>query len=213
MTKMFFAVMAILPAALAGAEAGGPDAAAALRMLEDGNRQYVRMALAHPHQDAPRRNEVAKGQHPFAAILSCADSRVPPEILFDQGLGDLFVVRVAGNVAESATTGSLEYAAEHLHVPVLVVLGHEGCGAVHAAVEGAHAPGPLKTILDAIHPAVLKAARDHGDRVENVVTENVKLVVGQLRQDPVLSKLVASGNLTIVGAKYSLESGQVTFLK
>lgn len=101
-----------------------------LAALVEGNRRYQAQRLTHPHQNAARRAALAAGQHPFAAVLSCADSRVPPEIVFDQGLGDLFVVRVAGNITDDVVLGSLEYAVEHLHVPLVVVLGHYKCGAV-----------------------------------------------------------------------------------
>ena len=149
-----------------------------------------------------------------AEILSCADSRVPPELIFDQGLGDIFVVRVAGNVAGDAELGSLEYGAEHLHIPLLVVLGHQHCGAVTAAVEGGEGEGHISALVHLLRPAVEQSKAMPGDRVENAVTVNVNLVVSQLRSStPILSKLVKEGKLRIVGAVYSLETGKVTWLR
>jgi carbonic anhydrase len=141
------------------------------------------------------------------------DSRVPPEIIFDEGLGDIFDVRVAGNVAGDDETASLEYAAEHLHVPLVVVMGHTHCGAVSAALEGGTLPGKLPNLLAAIRPAVDQSAHEPGDRLDNAVRDNVVHVVEQLRASkPVLSELVAEGKLRIVGAVYSLETGKVEWL-
>ena len=185
----------------------------ALAELKAGNDHHVKHRYSHPHETAQRLNELVGGQHPHAEILSCADSRVPPEILFDQGLGDLFVVRVAGNVATDTEIGSLEYGAEHLHIPLLVVLGHEGCGAVTAAVQPGEAEGHIKALVDLIKPAVEKSRGEPGDAVNNAVRANVQLVVQQLRAStPVLSELVAHGKLKIVGGVYSLQTGKVTWL-
>jgi carbonic anhydrase len=167
----------------------------------------------HPHLTSARQRELAAGQHPHAAILSCADSRVAPEIVFDQGLGDLFDVRVAGNIAADAELASLEYAAEHLACPLIVVMGHQRCGAVSAAVAGGEAAGHLPALLAAIKPAVLKAATLSGDRVDNAVRLNVENVVRQLREStPVLAKMTAEGHIRIVGAVYSLDTGKVAWL-
>jgi carbonic anhydrase len=138
---------------------------------------------------------------------------VPPEIVFDQGLGDLFVVRVAGNVATDTEIGSLEYGAEHLGIPLLVVMGHESCGAVTAAVKGGPPEGHIGALVDLIKPAVEKTRGLPGDPVANAVRSNVELVVKQLRSStPLLSELVAHGKLKIVGGVYSLETGKVTWL-
>ncbi|HYW74331.1 MAG TPA: carbonic anhydrase [Pyrinomonadaceae bacterium] len=185
----------------------------ALSELKAGNTHHVKHRYLHPHETATRLSELVGSQHPHAEILSCADSRVPPEILFDQGLGDLFVVRVAGNVATDTEIGSLEYGAEHLHIPLLVVLGHESCGAVTAAVQPGEAEGHIKALVDLIKPAVEKSRGQPGDPVNNAVRANVQLVVQQLRTStPVLAELVAQGKLKIVGGVYSLKSGQVTWL-
>ena len=184
-----------------------------LAELKAGNQHHAQHQYQHPHETAARQRELVAGQHPHAEILSCSDSRVPPEIIFDQGLGDLFIIRVAGNVANDVELGSLEYGAEHLHIPLLVVLGHESCGAVTAAVQGGEAEGHIAALVSLIKPAVDKSRAMPGDKVANAVRTNVQLVVQQLRAStPVLSELVAHGKLKIVGAVYSLETGRVTWL-
>ncbi len=180
--------------------------------LKSGNEHHVRHQYQHPHETAARQRELTTRQNPHAEILSCSDSRVPPEIVFDQGLGDLFIVRVAGNVAGDTEIGSLEYGAEHLHIPLLVVLGHESCGAVTAAVQGG-AQAHIAALVNLIKPAVEKSRKVPGDKVANAVRANVQLVVQQLRTStPVLSELVAHGKLKVVGGIYSLETGTVTWL-
>jgi carbonic anhydrase len=187
--------------------------ASALAELKAGNAHHVHHQYSHPHENAARQRELTGGQHPHAEILSCADSRVPPEIIFDQGLGDLFVVRVAGNVATDTEIGSLEYGAEHLHIPLLVVLGHESCGAVTAAVQGGPPEGHIGALVDLIKPAVDQTRGLPGDPVANAVKTNVELVVKQLRSStPILSELVEHGKLKIVGGVYSLKTGKVMWL-
>src|SRR5262249_13662048 len=184
-----------------------------LAELKAGNLHHARHQYQHPHESNARQRELVSGQYPHAEILSCADSRVPPEIIFDQGLGDLFVVRVAGNVATDTEVGSLEYGAEHLHIPLLVVLGHESCGAVTAAVQGGPPEGHIAVLVNLIKPAVEKSRGLAGDPVANAVRTHVEMVVDQLRSStPVLSELVAHGKLKIVGGVYSLETGRVTWL-
>jgi len=184
-----------------------------LAELKTGNKHHLAHRYQHPHETLERQRQLASGQHPHAEILSCSDSRVPPEIVFDQGLGDLFVVRVAGNVASDTEIGSLEYGAEHLQVPLIVVLGHENCGAVTAAVQGGPPEGHIGSLVDLIKPAVEKTRGMSGDPVSNAVRMNVELVVKQLRTStPILSELVAHGKLRIVGAVYSIETGTVTWL-
>jgi carbonic anhydrase len=181
----------------------------------EGNKRYVAGNLVvHPHQTREQRVELTSGQHPFAIMLSCSDSRVPPEIIFDQGLGDLFVIRVAGNVIDDVIVGSIEYAAEHLGVQLLMVLGHEHCGAVTAAVKGGEAHGHIHRIVEAIEPAVAQARHLQGDLVENAIKTHVALLVEHLKTSPpILANLVQEDKLTIVGAYYHLESGLVTDLK
>lgn len=188
-----------------------PDTA--LAELKTGNDHHVQHRYQHPHETLERQRELVKGQHPHAEILSCADSRVPPEIIFDQGLGDLFVVRVAGNIATDAELASLEYGAAHLQIPLLVVMGHEHCGAVTAAVEGGNPEGHIGTLVELLRPAVENSRSLTGDRVENAVRANVELVVKQLRNStPLLSELVSHNKLKIVGGVYSLDTGKVDWL-
>jgi carbonic anhydrase len=185
----------------------------ALAELKAGNQHHVAHRYSHPHETAERQRQLTAEQNPHAEILSCADSRVPPEIIFDQGLGDLFVVRVAGNVASETELASLEYGAEHLHIPLLVVLGHQHCGAVTAAVKGGEQLGHISALVDLLRPAVEKSRGMTGDAVDNAVKTNVELVVNQLRSStPVLAQLVNEGKLKIVGGIYSLETGKVTWL-
>ncbi len=199
--------------ARAGQDEKTVTAEVALKELKVGNQHHVLHKYQHPHDTIQRQRELTSAQHPHAQILSCSDSRVPPEIIFDQGLGDLFVVRVAGNVAGDAEIGSLEYGAEHLHVPLLVVLGHERCGAVTAAVEGGAPEGHITSLVELIKPALDKSKGLPGDKVSNAVRTNVDMVVQQLRSStPILSELVAEHKLKIVGAVYSLETGRVTWL-
>lgn len=185
----------------------------ALAELKAGNEHHVAHRYQHPHESLDRQRELLTAQHPHAEILSCSDSRVPPEIIFDQGLGDLFIVRVAGNVASDTEIGSLEYGAEHLDIPLIVVLGHESCGAVTAAVQAGPGEGHITALVDLIKPAVEKSRGLSGDQVANAVRINVELVVKQLRSsNPILSELVAHGKLKIVGGVYSLKTGSVTWL-
>ena len=212
------AAVALLPFSLvldgAGSKGEGKvTAESALAELKAGNGRHVAHRHQHPHETAERQRELVSGQHPHAEILSCSDSRVPPELVFDQGLGDLFVVRVAGNVAADTELASLEYGAEHLHVPLLVVLGHRKCGAVTAAVEGGRAEGHLGALMGLLRPAVEQTRGLAGDPVENVVKANVETVVRQLRAStPVLAKLVSKGKLKVVGAVYALDTGEVVWL-
>src|SRR6266516_6255968 len=214
--------------------------AEAMSRLKEGNGRYTSGNLQHPHESsderayiatnsyenagmvflgvtaaeaAKRRAELTKSQHPFAIIVGCSDSRVPPEIVFDQGLGDLFVLRVAGNVIDDHSLGSIEYAVDHLSVQLIVVLGHQRCGAVKAAKETiaakGEAPAHIQSLVTAIQPAV--EATVQGD-LEATVRENVKNVVRALRSSaPVLKAKVDSGELKVVGAYYSLDTGSVAF--
>jgi carbonic anhydrase len=188
-----------------------PDA---LDRLMEGNRRFVDSAVARPHAEPSRRMEIATSQKPFAVVLGCADSRVPPEVIFDQGLGDLFVVRLAGNIATDEIQASIEYAVEHLGVDLVMVLGHERCGAAKAAIGGVEAPAHLPSLLKALQPAVVAAARQPGDELDWVVRENVQLVVEQLNSsEPLLQDLVHEGKLRVVGARYDLDTGMVEILQ
>jgi carbonic anhydrase len=190
-----------------------PTSKEAIKRLQEGNERFVRGELVRPNQGIDRRLEVLKGQTPFAAILGCSDSRVPLKIIFDQGFGDLFVVRVAGNVLDNVVSASIEYAAVHLHVPLVVVLGHQNCGAVQAAVKGGSERGHIPALLDALKPAVEKGRIEPGDDlVEKAVRANVTLTAAALRESSLLSGLVKEGRLEVAGAYYSLETGKVEFL-
>jgi len=191
----------------------GPDSA--LSKLMDGNARFAAGRLEHPNRSEERRELISAGQHPIAVVLSCSDSRVPPEIVFDAGLGELFVVRVAGNTADQAAVGSVEYAVEHLGARLVMVLGHEQCGAVKAAVdsvESASEPaGHLPAVVDPIKPAVEKVLGQGGDVLGRAVHENVKEVVERLRtSEPILAHEVHEAHLKIVGAVYDLKTGKVT---
>lgn len=186
----------------------------ALARLMEGNRRHVQHRERHPDMEVKRRHELATaGQHPFAVVLGCADSRVPPELLFDQGLGDMFVVRDAGNVIDDEILGSIEYAVEHLGVQLVMVLGHEKCGAVSAAVAGGEAHGHIKTVVEAIHPAVEESAAEPGDKVHNCVVANARRTARLIREsEPILKPLASSGRVLVVAADYDLYTGKVTLL-
>lgn len=187
----------------------------ALERLEAGNRRYTTGKLLHPRQNARRRSELATEQHPFAIVLGCADSRTSPEVLFDQGLGDLFVVRVAGNVLNDHILGSIEYAVEHLGARLVVVLGHERCGAVRAARDmvaaKTEAPPHINSLVHAIRPAVEAVP---GSDLEAMTHANIRSVVQGLRSSaPTLKGKVDSREITVTGAYYDLDTGKVTFLE
>lgn len=196
---------------------GGHDApqlqpAQALSKLLEGNARYVSGKSLGPNRSVARRTAVSKGQRPFAIIVTCSDSRVPPELLFDQGIGDLFVIRTAGNVIDDIALGSIEYAVEHLGANLIVVLGHKSCGAVTAAVAGGTAPGHVGSIIAKIAPAVEKArAKQGGDLVDNAIRANIKEVGQTVRgSEPILRVMMDDGAVRVVGAYYDLESGVVT---
>lgn len=193
---------------------GQADPARALQALKDGNLRYVRGA-SWTSDYAKERAALRTRQHPFAAVLGCADSRVPPELIFDQSLGKLFVVRVAGNVAGPAECGSIEYAVAHLHVPLVVVLGHDNCGAVAAAVKGGEASPNLSTILEAIQPAVAQVRdrkRPMDDMLLEVARENVRHQLGVVSADPVVASAVSEHRLALAGAEYHPATGKVEWL-
>lgn len=184
----------------------------ALEALIEGNQRFTARKRESPHQDMARLHEVAKGQNPFASILGCADSRVPAEIVFDQGLGDLFVCRIAGNIAIPEEIGSLEFGSLVLGTKVIMVLGHERCGAVEATIKGAQVPGQIATLLEAIKPAVGRAEGQSGDQLENTCKANILLQVEKLKSSPVISQLIEEGKLKVVGGYYDLDSGEVSLV-
>lgn len=186
----------------------------ALTQLLRGNARFVAGWPDRPNQSARRRREVSEtGQQPCAIILSCADSRVPPEIIFDQGLGDLFVIRVAGNILSEEILGTIEYAVEHMHVPLIMVLGHDKCGAVTAAVEGIDARNHIQSLVEALRPAVAAAATQGGNVISNAIDANVRQAVSALQVgEPVLSHACAAGQVRIIGARYNLDTGEVKII-
>ena len=208
-------------AARAGAELAAPEPVIAqnnitpdqaLQMLIDGNQRFVNNMRQNPNQDFTRITQVAPSQAPFAAILGCADSRFPAEILFDRGFGDIFVCRVAGNVATPEEIGSLEFGTLVLGAKVVLVVGHENCGAVKAAIEGGALPGHIGSLTEAIKPAVESSKNQPGDKVENAVKANVRLQANRLKASPVIDQLIQEGKLKIVGAYYDLDTAAVEII-
>jgi carbonic anhydrase len=209
------AAAAPVHAAPLAAEHGGPSDP--WQVLLEGNRRFAAGLARGPHRGLKRRGDLAAGQHPFAVVLACADSRVTPELLFDQGLGDLFVVRVAGNVAGPFDRASLEYGVEHLHIPLLVVLGHESCGAVKATLETAQKPGSeaalspdLQALVKEIGPAVKGKGPEQLD--EGVRANAQRSAQRLLEQSAVLRQAVAEGKLKVLAARYDLDQGRVEAL-
>jgi carbonic anhydrase len=188
----------------------------ALNNLMAGNARYMQGSPIHPNQSAERQAEVAQGQHPWAAILGCIDSRVPPELVFDQGLGDLFVARTAGQVIDNVVLGSLEYAVEE-GVKLIVVLGHQSCGAVKATIQtlqtNGHAEGQIAALVEAIKPAVIEAQSQPGDLLDNSVRANVTLEIEYLKSSSqIISHALNQGVIKLVGARYDLGTGAVNLL-
>jgi carbonic anhydrase len=198
----------------------GPSAAEVMERLKRGNAEYASGHIDTSHLTVERRVEVSKAQKPFASVLTCADSRVPAEEIFGQGLGDLFVVRVAGAVAVPGVLGSLEYAAEHLGSNVIVVMGHTSCGAVKAALDERYAPARpepaqmnLQGLLNFIRPA-LDRPQEHGDPWTSAVYASVEQTIDDIvMRSPVLNEMARSGKLMLVGAVYQLDTGKAIFSK
>jgi carbonic anhydrase len=227
--RQLVAALAGVPIALTGSRWVGPalaapDAAATpavpadqgLQMLIEGNKRFVAGNLTSLSDLALRRNELATGQSPFAVVVCCSDSRVPPEIVFDQTLGQLFVVRTAGQVIDEAARGSITYGVDFLGAPLLLVLGHSGCGAVEAAIAaltGATIPGYAYRFAEGIGPAVQSVIDEPGDQLDNAIRANIKMGVDQLRTaEPDLAAAVSSGQLAVAGGYYDLASGEVSIL-
>jgi carbonic anhydrase len=209
-------------AARAGAELAAPAPVIAetpltpdeaLQLLIDGNQRFVNAMREKPNQTWTRIAQVAPSQAPFAAVLGCADSRVPVEIVFDRGFGDIFVCRVAGNVATPEEIGSLEFGTLILKAKVLLVMAHERCGAVKAAIEGGVLPGHINSLTDAIQPAVESSKNLPGDKVENACKANARLQANRLKASPVINQLIQEGKLKIVPCYYDLDTGAVEILR
>ncbi|WP_327422201.1 carbonic anhydrase [Streptomyces sp. NBC_01527] len=205
------------PTSSASPQARPSTPTAAFTRLMDGNKRWVSGDLHHPDRDPDRREFVAQTQEPFGSILSCIDSRVPPELLFDTGLGDLYVMRTGGEAVGPVVTGSVEYGPMTSGTPLVVVLGHQRCGAVKAAYEsirdGKPLPGNLEAIAKALRPAYEQAVREGGtDPVETMARAQVTLTAADLRSNQDLAPLVGKGALAVVGAYYSLDTGKVEVL-
>ncbi|MGI8573679.1 MAG: carbonic anhydrase [Solirubrobacteraceae bacterium] len=204
-------------AALAG-QLGNRAAATpqeALELLMAGNRRWVAGRARHPRQSVARRDALSHTQHPFATVFSCIDSRVPPELVFDRGLGDLAVIRTGAQVLDQGVVfGSIELTPDHLGTPLILVMGHQRCGAVVAAIHtiesGGHAPGHIQAIVDALRPAYDVAIHQPGDLVDNMVRAQTKLAVESVKNDPLIRKFMAKGELGVAGGYYSLDTGAVS---
>ena len=184
----------------------------AMDLLLNGNLRFSSNRVIHPAQKHSRLKELVKGQNPFATILTCSDSRVVPEFIFDRGIGDLFVIRNAGNIVDDHVLGNIEYAIESLHTPVVLVLGHTNCGAVTAAVNGSMCKGYWDKVLKKIEPVVDKKASSK-NALNNSILNNVNYCVDKIkRSKPVISKLVKDKKVRIIGAIYDLKTGKVEFL-
>lgn len=196
------------------------DPEKAMQMLVEGNKRFMEGHIEkHDISKAKKEDLFKNGQNPFATVVSCSDSRVPPELVFDQGLGDIFVVRVAGNILDSVGMGSVEYSAAVVKTPLIVVVGHEKCGAVHATLQGEEVSPNITSIANMIQPAVdsvrgLKGWKISSEDIqEDVSSANVKQVVEQLKANEILKKLISEKKLKVVGAKYHLDDGKVEFFE
>ena len=180
--------------------------------LVDGNLRFVSGKVTHPDQSMARLGETAKDQHPFAIVVSCSDSRVPPEVLFDQGLGDLFVIRTEGEVVTEVELGSIEYAVEQLGAAYLVVLGHKRCDAVETTLKGGDLPPNVEAVAAQIRPAVEAARFFKGDLLDNAVRENTKRVLAKIQGTPALAAAIRDGRLNLKAAYYDIDTGKVAAL-
>ena len=192
------------------------DPQVALDRLMAGNQRFVDAQMQHPDQDPDHRLKLSQGQQPFATILTCSDSRLPPELLFDQGLGDLFVARVAGNIVDPALLGSVEYAVGHLKTPLIVVIGHEKCGAVQATLESIQhhqtPHGDIAALVTAITPAVAVAEQRPGDLLDNTIRANAEQSLDAIKKSSELTGPLASGQLKAIAAYYSIDDGRISLI-
>jgi carbonic anhydrase len=222
-TRIAFSLAIVLGAC--GATADGPAGGTpvpttqALQRLLEGNRRFVAGTSKHPHQTGNYRARLEHEQHPFAIVVGCSDSRVPPELIFDQGFGDLFVLRVAGNVVDTDVAASAEYAVDHLATQLIVVVGHSSCGAVTATLDHLDTPdgepAEIIALLNQIEPAVigLPEGLSRERKIEEAVRRNVQLAVRRLSRVPDLRRSVLDGKLQIVGAVYDMHTGKVELLE
>lgn len=208
---IMFLLLTLAVPVLASPAVNSVTADTAQKMLIDGNNRFILENYSKQPIGKVRRAELTKGQVPFAVIVSCSDSRVPPELIFDQGLGDIFVIRVAGNVLGPIELGSVEYAVEHLGAKLVVVLGHEQCGAVKATIDGGDVPPNIQAIAAKIQPAVTAARDSHAKNIYEATSQaNIINMVAALKADTILTHI---HGVEIIGAKYKLASGEVEFLQ
>jgi carbonic anhydrase len=187
--------------------------AEALEILLAGNKRFVAGTLEHPNHCEDSRKGLVSGQDPFAVILACADSRVPPVDVFDQGLGDLFVVRVAGNIINDQILGSIEYAVSHLHTPLVMVMGHSSCGAVNAVAQGVKLLGHIASLTPPIDAALKKAKGLEGCWMDNATKELALTTAKKIAEsEPIIADLVKEGKVMVVATYYNLDSGEVSLL-
>jgi carbonic anhydrase len=204
---------------LAAADSVEPGAVAnvpadeALSRLVEGNKRFYEGNATHPNQTKQRRLAIAQKQNPFAVILGCSDSRVPPETILDQGLGDLFDVRVAGNIADEVTIGSIEYSVEALGVQLILVLGHQRCGAVKAALMNEPVSGDIAVVVDEIKTVIAPVRHMPGNALDNAIRANVVYAMGKLKSSSnIISSQVENGQLLIVGGIYDVDTGIIEIL-
>lgn len=212
---VLFALSFNMNAVLANTNIDNLSAKDAIQKLKDGNKRFVKVKSQHPDESKERRNEMLKGQHPFVVILSCSDSRVPPELIFDQGLGDIFEIRNAGNVLNEHVIGSIEYAVMHCGVKLIVIMGHQDCGAIAATLSGVSETKYIKALEDSIKPAI-DDCKEQGLEInsDNVVKAHVMQDIEELMaQDTELVKYMKEHDVKIVPAYYHLDSGKVDFMK
>lgn len=208
MKKIFLGVFLLLSTAFhLSAEELDCNEAALLQRLKDGNARFVAQTMQHPDQSMKRVKEITHHQAPFAAILCCSDSRVAPEIIFDLGLGDIFVIRNAGNIADKTTMASIQYAVEVLKANIVIVLGHSGCGAAKAAMKG-YNERFIAHLVEALHPAVEASKKMSGDQWENIIEANIALGCERIEKAKFRSQCP---ELLVKGAYYDLETGKVEF--
>lgn len=214
-TMLIFSLLITANTCLANHNSENLSAEESLEKLVQGNKRFVELKQKHPDEDKKRRKEMLKGQHPFVVILSCSDSRVPPELIFDQGLGDIFEIRNAGNVLDEHVIGSIEYAVMHCGVKLIVIMGHQDCGAIAATLSGVSETKYIKSLEDSIQPAVDDCKRKGLEvNSDNVVKAHVQQDINELlSQDTELVKYMKEHNVKIVPAYYHLDTGVVDFEK
>jgi carbonic anhydrase len=206
----FSGLLGNVPSVLAATNISADDA---LKQLMEGNHRFTQQQSEYPHQGLKRLQEVAYAQHPYATILSCADSRVPAEIVFDAGIGDLFDIRVAGNIVTPEVLGSIEYAVLQLNTPLIMVLGHERCGAITAAVTGGKLPGSIGTLVAAIQPGIDLTEGSSDESIEKAVVSNVSYQIDAVkRNSSLIAEQILKNKLKIVGGRYDLDSGKVIII-